>query len=128
MVVSNQEPQFAFLPSPVECGADRALAQPDRQKAVGLWGAGPISGWASTHAGVTISPGQQSGRFIQDEQRDGQARIIVGEFEITRYVAHLRDAQGTALAGKLLKDFGYDKVYNLGGFKDWVEAGGKVEK
>ena len=33
-----------------------------------------------------------------------------------------------ALAGKLLKDFGYDKVYNLGGFKDWVEAGGKVDK
>jgi hypothetical protein len=23
---------------------------------------------------------------------------------------------------------GYEKVYNLGGFKDWVEAGGKVEK
>jgi rhodanese-related sulfurtransferase len=33
-----------------------------------------------------------------------------------------------ALAGKLLKDFGYDKVFNVGGFKDWVEAGGKVEK
>ena len=34
----------------------------------------------------------------------------------------------SALSGKLLKDFGYDKVYNLGGFKDWVEAGGKVDK
>ncbi|MCX7313947.1 MAG: rhodanese-like domain-containing protein [Alphaproteobacteria bacterium] len=33
-----------------------------------------------------------------------------------------------ALAGKLLKDFGYDKVFNAGGFKDWVEAGGKVDK
>jgi len=33
-----------------------------------------------------------------------------------------------ALAGKLLKDMGYDKVFNAGGFKDWVEAGGKVEK
>jgi rhodanese-related sulfurtransferase len=33
-----------------------------------------------------------------------------------------------ALAGKLLKDFGYDKVFNVGGFKDWVEAGGKVDK
>ncbi len=33
-----------------------------------------------------------------------------------------------ALAGKLLKDFGYDKVYNLGGLKDWAEAGGKVDK
>lgn len=32
-----------------------------------------------------------------------------------------------ALAGKTLKDMGYDKVFNLGGFKDWKEAGGIVE-
>lgn len=31
-----------------------------------------------------------------------------------------------ALSGKLLKDMGYTQVYNLGGFKDWVEGGGKV--
>ena len=33
-----------------------------------------------------------------------------------------------ALAGKQLKDMGYEKVYNAGGFKDWVDAGGLVEK
>jgi rhodanese-related sulfurtransferase len=33
-----------------------------------------------------------------------------------------------ALAGKTLKDLGYERVYNVGGFKDWVEAGGPVEK
>jgi len=27
-----------------------------------------------------------------------------------------------ALAGKLLKDMGYNKVYNVGGFKDWTGA------
>ena len=32
-----------------------------------------------------------------------------------------------ALAGKALKDMGYNKVFNLGGFKDWVEAGGPVD-
>lgn len=32
-----------------------------------------------------------------------------------------------ALAGKLLKDMGYERVYNLGGFKDWTDAGGEVE-
>jgi rhodanese-related sulfurtransferase len=32
-----------------------------------------------------------------------------------------------ALAGKTLKDMGYRDVRNLGGFKDWVEAGGAVE-
>jgi rhodanese-related sulfurtransferase len=33
-----------------------------------------------------------------------------------------------ALSGKLLKDMGYERVYNLGGFKDWAENGGAVEK
>jgi rhodanese-related sulfurtransferase len=33
-----------------------------------------------------------------------------------------------ALSGKVLKDMGYDRVYNLGGFKDWAESGGAVEK
>ena len=34
----------------------------------------------------------------------------------------------SALAGKLLKDFGYQNVQNLGAFKDWAESGGEVEK
>ncbi|MGJ5130284.1 rhodanese-like domain-containing protein [Bradyrhizobium oligotrophicum] len=33
-----------------------------------------------------------------------------------------------ALAGKALKDLGYDKVFNVGGFKDWADNGGAVEK
>jgi rhodanese-related sulfurtransferase len=33
-----------------------------------------------------------------------------------------------ALGGKLLKDLGYAEVYNLGGFKDWVENGGEIDK
>ncbi|WP_022723172.1 rhodanese-like domain-containing protein [Rhodopseudomonas sp. B29] len=32
-----------------------------------------------------------------------------------------------ALAGKTLKVLGYDKVFNLGGFKEWAESGGAVE-
>jgi rhodanese-related sulfurtransferase len=34
----------------------------------------------------------------------------------------------SALSGKTLKDMGYEKVYNLGAFKDWAEAGGAVDK
>jgi len=34
----------------------------------------------------------------------------------------------SALSGKTLKDLGYDKVYNVGAFKDWAEQGGEVEK
>ena len=33
-----------------------------------------------------------------------------------------------ALAGKLLKDMGYDQVYNAGAFKDWAESGAAVDK
>ncbi|WP_439611633.1 rhodanese-like domain-containing protein [Reyranella sp.] len=33
-----------------------------------------------------------------------------------------------ALSGKVLKDFGFANVFNLGGFKDWVESGGAVDK
>lgn len=32
-----------------------------------------------------------------------------------------------ALAGKALVDLGYTDVKNLGGFKDWAEAGGPIE-
>jgi rhodanese-related sulfurtransferase len=34
----------------------------------------------------------------------------------------------SALSGKVLKDMGYTEVYNVGGFKDWAESGGAVEK
>ena len=33
----------------------------------------------------------------------------------------------SALAGKRLQDMGYRQVYNIGGFKDWTEAGGPTE-
>jgi rhodanese-related sulfurtransferase len=33
-----------------------------------------------------------------------------------------------ALGGKALKELGYEHVYNLGSFKDWVESGGPVDK
>ena len=32
-----------------------------------------------------------------------------------------------ALAGATLKSLGFDDVWNVGGFKGWAEAGGKVE-
>jgi len=34
----------------------------------------------------------------------------------------------SALAGKLLKDLGYASVYNLGGFKEWADAGGAIDR
>jgi rhodanese-related sulfurtransferase len=33
-----------------------------------------------------------------------------------------------ALAGKTLKDLGFQTVYNLGGLKDWADSGGAVDR
>jgi rhodanese-related sulfurtransferase len=33
-----------------------------------------------------------------------------------------------ALGGKTLKELGYRNVYNLGGFKDWADSGGAVDR
>jgi rhodanese-related sulfurtransferase len=33
-----------------------------------------------------------------------------------------------ALSGQALKEMGYGDVYNLGGFNDWAEAGGAIDK
>lgn len=43
-------------------------------------------------------------------------------------ILHCASGGRSALSGKTLKDMGYTNVYNLGGFKDWVEAGREIEK
>jgi rhodanese-related sulfurtransferase len=41
-------------------------------------------------------------------------------------ILHCASGGRAALAGKLLKDMGYDTVYNMGGFSEWAEKGGAV--
>jgi len=49
------------------------------------------------------------------------------EFRFDRpVVVHCASGGRAALAGKLLQDMGFEKVYNLGGFKDWKDGGGAV--
>ncbi len=43
-------------------------------------------------------------------------------------VAYCASGGRSALVLKTLKDMGYENVRNLGGFKNWVDAGGEVEK
>lgn len=42
-------------------------------------------------------------------------------------VLHCASGGRAALAGKLLKDMGYTRVYNMGGLSDWENAGGACE-
>lgn len=46
----------------------------------------------------------------------------------TTIILYCASGGRSALAGKVLKDMGYTRVYNLGGFKDWVESGELVER
>ena len=39
-------------------------------------------------------------------------------------ILHCASGGRAALAGKLLKEMGFETVYNLGGLKDWKEGGG----
>lgn len=41
-------------------------------------------------------------------------------------ILHCASGGRAALAGKLLKDMGYSEIFNLGGLKDWKEAGGRT--
>ena len=51
-----------------------------------------------------------------------------GDFRKDRtIVLYCASGGRSALAGKVLRDMGYQNVYNAGGFKEWVEAGGPVE-
>src|SRR3954454_11011118 len=49
-------------------------------------------------------------------------------FQTPVVVTYCASGGRAALAGKLLQELGYKDVRNLGGFKDWVEAGGEVAK
>ncbi len=33
-----------------------------------------------------------------------------------------------ALTGRVLQEFGYQNVHNLGAFKDWVDSGGEIDR
>ena len=44
------------------------------------------------------------------------------------FIVYCASGGRSALAGKALKDMGYDRVYNLGAFKEWAESGGAVDK
>src|SRR4051794_34299704 len=68
-------------------------------------------------------------RGMLEFRADPESPYHNGAFSKERkIILHCASGGRSALAGKVLKDFGYTQVYNLGAFKDWVESGGPVEK
>ncbi|MBC9878938.1 rhodanese-like domain-containing protein [Bradyrhizobium sp. INPA01-394B] len=75
------------------------------------------------HGAVNVSRGMLE--FRADPDSPYHDKAFAKEKTVILYCA---SGGRSALAGKVLKDMGYSHVYNVGGFKDWVEAGGTVEK
>ena len=51
----------------------------------------------------------------------------VEDLEKMRILIYCAAGARAALAAKTLIDIGYKDVFNLGGFKEWVENGGEIE-
>lgn len=68
-------------------------------------------------------------RGMLEFRADPNSPFADPEFRFDRpIVLHCASGGRAALAGKMLQDMGFQKVYNLGGFKDWKEGGGPVEE
>jgi len=57
----------------------------------------------------------------------GALNIPKGVIADQLIVVYCESGNRAALVGKCLMDAGYTNIYNLGGFKDWVKAGGQIE-
>ncbi|MDH6259240.1 rhodanese-related sulfurtransferase [Bradyrhizobium sp. BR13661] len=75
------------------------------------------------HGAVNVSRGMLE--FRADPESPYYDKAFARDKTVILYCA---SGGRSALAGKLLRDMGYSHVYNVGGFKDWVDAGGAIEK
>lgn len=75
------------------------------------------------HGALNVSRGMLE--FRADPESPYHDKAFAKDKTIILYCA---SGGRSALAGKLLQDMGYSQVFNVGGFKDWVDAGGAVEK
>ena len=71
---------------------------------------------------VARKPGLRIGYVPQRLQIDRSLPMTARRF------LSLPERQRPEEIAKALKDLGYERVYNLGAFKDWAEGGGAVEK
>jgi len=68
-------------------------------------------------------------RGMLEFRADPESPFADPEFRRDRpVIVYCASGGRAALAGKLLKDMGFQKVYNAGGLKDWTDAGLPVEE
>lgn len=84
--------------------------------------AGEVDKTGKIAGAVNVSRGMLE--FRADPESPYHDRAFAKDKSVILYCA---SGGRSALAGKALKDMGYDKVFNLGAFKDWAESGGPVD-
>ena len=68
-------------------------------------------------------------RGLLEFKADPEAATFDKNFDPNKTViVYCASGGRSALAGKLLQDMGYKDVRNMGGFKDWAESGGEIDK
>jgi rhodanese-related sulfurtransferase len=68
-------------------------------------------------------------RGLVEFRADPTSALHDAQFDRAKTViAYCASGGRSALVGKTLKEMGYNNVKNLGGFKGWVDAGGRIEK
>lgn len=80
-------------------------------------------------AGGKVKGALHVSRGMLEFRADADTPYYIAEFRKDRpIILYCASGGRSALSGKVLKDMGYEEVYNLGSFKDWVESGGDIEK
>ena len=97
-------------------GQDKVLVV-DVRDAPELSAAGKVQGALNVSRGML--------EFRADETTPYHDKLFSKDKTIILYCA---SGGRSALGGKALMELGYRNVRNLGAFKDWVEAGGAIEK
>ena len=81
-----------------------------------------------TRAARSLAPSTFRAGFWSSRRTPTRPHAIRNLDQDKTVIVYCASGGRSALAGKTLKDMGYDKVFNLGGFKDWAESGGPIDK
>ncbi|MRX49591.1 rhodanese-like domain-containing protein [Paracoccus sp. S-4012] len=101
----------------------RALMREESALVVDLRGSEEIAQTGKVKGAVAVPRG------MLEFRADRESKYHNAEFDSARPVILYCGSGGrAALAGKTLSEMGYGRVYNLGGFKDLVDAGMETEK
>jgi rhodanese-related sulfurtransferase len=113
--------------------AEAAVPRVTREQAEALVAKGAmvldVRDAAELAASGKVTGAKHVSRGMLEFRADPASHLHDPELKAERPVIMYCGAGGrAALAGKLLKDMGFAEVYNLGAFKDWVAAGGAVDR